>query len=94
MASSGAYDPYNDVLPCLFAFAQRARAAAAILALAAALILRRPFLGAFAGSPFCFAHLALCAAAILARAAALIFRVPPLGDVPPDAPGEPAMRSN
>ena len=53
--------------------AQRARAAAAILAREAALILRRGFFGVTTAC-FCLAQRAFCAAPILARAAALIFR--------------------
>lgn len=55
---------------------QRALAAAAILALAAALILRLAFLIGFASvfCPLTFAHRARAAAAILALPAALILR--------------------
>jgi hypothetical protein len=59
------------------AFAQRALAAALILALAAALIFRFLFGAGVADGfePFCLAHRALCAAAILALAALLIVRL-------------------
>lgn len=67
---------YSLLRPDAFAFAHRARAAAAIFALAAALNVRRGFeLFARAGPPLAalyFAHRALCAAAIRARPAALI----------------------
>src|ERR1700719_4300582 len=66
------------------AFAQRAFAAAEILARAAALILRLPL-----PDPLrYFAQRNFCAAAIFARAAALIRRRPPcpLVDVDPDPP--------
>src|ERR1041385_6812044 len=66
--------PYRLVLPCAFAFLQRALAMAASLAFAAALMCL-PGIGrevpdvAF---PLIFAHLALAEAAILALAATLI----------------------
>ena len=62
---------YSDFLPAALALAQRARATAAILARAAALILRRPLLAA--GLPaFTFAQRAFCAAIMRARPAALM----------------------
>lgn len=76
MAIAEAYDPLKVVLPCSLAFAHLALAIADNFAFAAALILRRPFVGTCADSPRCFAHRALCAAAILARAAVLIVRAP------------------
>src|ERR1017187_6311088 len=66
---------YSDFFPAALALAQRAFAAAEILALAAALIFLF-FAGALATgfAPLTFAHRAFCAAAILARPAALILR--------------------
>ena len=52
------YSSYSLVLPAAFAFAQRALAAAAILALPAALIFLRAFFS-LTGFPCCLAHLAL-----------------------------------
>jgi hypothetical protein len=68
---------YNFDLPAALALAHRFFAAADILALAAALILRLAFLTGFAEEdfPLTFAHRAFCAAMILALPAALIFRL-------------------
>lgn len=69
--------PYSVFLPDALALTHRAFAAAEILALPAALILRLAFLTDFVADfrPLTFAHLARCAAAIFALPAALIFRL-------------------
>ena len=70
IVSLSAAQPYSLFFPAAFAFAHRARAAAAIIAFHAALIFRR-FFGA--ASPFAalnLAHRALAAAEIRARPAA------------------------
>lgn len=75
--------PAKVLLFAALALAQRARAAAAIFARAAGLILRRPF-----APPLRYlAQRNLCAAAIFARAEALIFRRPPR--LPEGAEGDP-----
>ena len=75
LSSSMVKSVYSDVLPAALTLAQRALAAAAILARAAALILRFFFVAGLAvGLVFLsFAQRAFCAAAIFARAAALNF---------------------
>ena len=82
---------YSVLRPADFAFFQRFLIAAAILARAAALILRRAFLtGLAADFPLTFAHRAFWAAAILALAAALILRRLPGAAEPAVLPSRPA----
>jgi hypothetical protein len=65
---------HSVVVPFAFTFAHRALAAAEILALAAALILRRFFGAASTFAAFTLAHLAFAAAAIFARTEADMWR--------------------
>ncbi len=85
---------YSVFLSVALTLAQRAFAAAEILAFAAALILRR-LVGALAAgfAPLIFAHRAFCAAATFARPAALI---PPFffGDLAETEAGVPSIEAS
>ena len=72
---SQAHPTYNVFLPAALAFTHLALAAAEILALAAALILRFFGFDCFVVFPLAFAQRALCAAAIFFLTAALILRL-------------------